>query len=336
MKKVEQKIKKILNKNYIKRIFGKRKDLYFPDCKNKKILDIKIKRISPLWAKKTCQARYEIIFPNSVKKFVRAASNVDGSKKKSFFILNFLYQNGFNRGKFRVPRPLGYEQESLALFYEEASGITLFSVLKREGRYPLKILKELSKFLLEIHSFKKVDYKIVWLNLKDYSRAFKKIKKIMPNLTGQLFSLNKIAFIKRLNKPSWFIQGDFHPDNIIVKGNKIFIIDFDKAGRGHFLFDLAFFCSSFEFPKSVWLLKFSLAEIKIFQETFLKSYSKIARLNLANLRKDLRKFSAKIFLDALYYLSDMAYESWNKISKKEKEILSLKIKDLLLKIREYI
>jgi len=332
-----KKIEKILEKNYIQKIFQKKADFYFPSLKNKRILNIEIERISPIWAKKTCLARYKIIFFDSTEEIIRATTKIDGSKRKVFEIMNYLYQNGFDRGKFQIPKPLDYLNETRALLYREAKGLPLSLVLE-EKNFSFKIFEDVAKFLFKLHSFdrKKIKRRAVVIGLTDYKKIFRKIKRLMPSISNYIISEKEIEFFNELKNEQGFIHGDFYPGNILINKNRMIAIDFDKAGRGPKLLDAAAFYASLEFPKSLWLLNFSQKERKLAQEIFLRKYCQLNDFNFSKTKEKLNKFLIKIFLDAIYFSGILLFDGWKEIDVRTKRDFSNKIKDLFLKVREYL
>jgi len=334
--KMAKKIEKILEKNYIQKIFKKKVDFYFPQLKSKKISDIEIERVSPVWAKKTCLARYKIIFFDSSKKIIRASAKTDGSKKRTFEIMKYLYENGFGKGKFRIRKPLDYIDEVGALFYEEANGLPLSLILER-GKFSFEIFKDIAELLFKIHSFDgKIKRKAFVLGLAQYKKIFTKIKDLMPDISNYVISEKEIEFINELKNDWGFIHGDFYPGNILVAKNKITVIDFDKAGKGLELLDAAAFYASLEFPKSLWPLNLSQKERKLAQDIFLRRYCQLNNLNLQKTKVKLNNFLIKIFLDAIYFSGILLFDGWKEIDEKVKRDFSNKIKDLFLKVREYL
>jgi len=334
--KMAKKIEKILDKDYIQKIFKKKVDFYFPRLKSKKISDIEIERVSPVWAKKTCLARYKIIFSNSSKKIIRASAKTDGSKKRTFKIMKYLYENGFDRGKFQIRKPLDYIDEVGALFYEEANGLPLSLILER-GKFSFEIFKDIAELLFKIHSLNgKIKRKAIIVDLTHYKKIFRKIRKLMPSISNYVISEKEIEFINELKNDWGFIHGDFYPGNILINKNRIIAIDFDKAGRGPKLLDAAAFYASLEFPKSLWPLNLSQKERKLAQDNFLRRYCQFNNLNLQKTKAKLNNFLIKIFLDAIYFSGILLFDGWKEIDEKVKRDFSNKIKDLFLKVREYL
>ena len=107
---MKKKIEKILNEDYVHKIFEEKKDSYFPSHKKRGISDIVIKRISPEWMEKSCLARYKITFSDSSQKIVRATAHIDDSKAHVYKIMRKLYFDGFDKRKFQIPQVNGLWQ----------------------------------------------------------------------------------------------------------------------------------------------------------------------------------------------------------------------------------
>lgn len=324
----------LLDKKFIQELFCRKKKLFFPSAKGE-ISDIKIEKLSPDWAKRTCLVRYKIFFSDNSSKIIRGTAKIDGSKKRSYKIMSYLYENGFSESRFKVPRPLDYIDEIGLFIYEEAPGEPLSSIIDR-NQYSLKFSQDIAEFLFKIHSIKNIKpkKKALIFNQEDYLRTYKRIRKIFPQF-AEFFPLQKIHFLQELEGESSFIHGDFYTGNLIINGNKIILIDFDKAGQGPILYDLASFCYCFEFPRSIWPLSLSKANINKYQHNFLKSYAKMAGWDLSILKLRLNKYMAKVFLNALNYYTGLAEEGWSVLTEKEKRVYFIQIRDLLKKVNQY-
>lgn len=324
---------KILEKEYIKKIFEKKKDFYFPDFKKQKIVDLLIKKESPDWAKNSCLAEYKILFSDGRFKFVRATAHINGSKKRSFEIMKYLYQKSLSGNFFQIPRPLDYLEKTKTLLYEKVEGVPL-SILLETKKQKLNELMfgKLAEFLFLLHSIKGIKYRVKTFGKEDYKLIFWQIKKILPEFSKLIPSLKKIAFLEKLKKPIAFLHGDFYPSNIIF-GEKISLIDFDKSGRGSPFLDLLAFIYWFELPK-IKPLKLSFGEIEKIKEIFLEKYCYLSKINFFKAKKELEKFKIKIFLDCLHYVTILAYHGWEKVDKQLKEEFRESVKKILEKIKE--
>ena len=331
---MSSKIFKALEKNFVKQLFEKKSSDYF--TQSSPIKNIEIERISPYWAERTCLARYKILFSDGSLKIIRGTAKVDGSKKWSYKIMKYLYENGFSGGKFQVPRPLDYIDKTGLFLYEEAIGKP-FSLIIQKNQYSPKFSKDIAKFLFKMHSLKNIKFKkkALIFALKDYLKTYRRIKRLFPQ-AAKLFPLKRIRLVQELKEDFSFIHGDFYTGNLITKGNKIILIDFDKTGQGPILYDLASFCACFEFPKSIWPLRLSQVKTNKYQDTFLKSYAEMTKWDLSWLKGVLNKYLAKVFLNSLNYYTGLAYEGWSVFTKKEKEVYHIQIRDLLEKINQYL
>lgn len=330
---MKKKIEKILNEDYVYKIFEEKKDSYFPSLKKREISDIVIKRISPEWMGKSCLARYKITFSDSSQKIVRATAHIDDSKARVYKIMRKLYSDGFDKRKFQIPKPLDYLKETKALLYEEVHGTPLALIIEK-SKPPLKTVENIAKFLARLHTLKKIKSPAAILNKKDYQGTFKRIKKILPSYEKYFVPLETILFIDKLERKDSFIHGDLYSGNIIISKDKTFFIDFDKAGKGPLFVDIAPLYFSLEFPKTIWSINLAPKEIKEIQKVFLKSYCLSRKLSFAETKKELEKFKPKVFLDALYFVSKFAYYGWPTIDNKAKNAFSIKLKELLMRINE--
>lgn len=329
---VKKDIFKILEKKYVEKLLQKKKNLYFPFLKNKKILNIQIEKKTPGWVKESCLARYKIFFSDSSTKTVWATAKIGESKKRTFEVLNHLYSQGFDQGFFQVPQPLDYLKQQNALFYRGAKGNSLQLLLEKK-KLPLRLFRKLAEFLFQIHSqgFKKVKAKN--LKLKDYKQCLSKLKELTPFYRSRCPSPKKINFLKELEKGNNFIHGDFYPSNIIIGQNQIFLIDFDKAGKGNFLLDLLSFYFWFELPR-IKSFQLSPREIQKRREVFLRHYCQLANLNFPEIKSELKRFKAKIFLNCLHYVVFRALRGWGKIDQKLKKEFILSLGTLLKKTNQ--
>lgn len=334
---IRKEISKILEKNYVKKIFEKKKFFYFPSLKNEKIVDFQIKKESPDWAENSCRVRYKIIFSNSSFKIIRATAHIDGSKKRSFKIMKHLYQKTLDIDFFQIPRPLDYLEEAKACLYEEIEGTSLSFLFEKKRLKSINLIAEkLAQYLFLLHSTKEMTLKAKMFSQNEYQKIFWQIKKILPEFLNLIPRPQKITFLKELKRPSVFSHGDFYPSNIILdKKNRLALIDFDKAGRSHFFVDPLSFNYWFDLPK-IQPLKLSFNEIEELKNKFLETYCRLSKLNFIKTKRELEKFKVKTFLDCLHHVTILAFHGWDKIDRKLKEEMRESIKTLLEKINSFL
>ena len=337
---VEEKIFQALDKTFIQKLFERKKKLFFPSIKEE-ISAIEIERTSPVWAKGTCLVRYKILFDNKNQKIVRGTARTHKSKKATFDLMKYLYRNSFSKGDLRIAKPLDFIPSYNLLLYGEAPGVTLIEVIEKEnGKKVETILKNTARWLVKLHnlSFDNRKFpKAIFNGFLGYKNIFQKIERYMPELKKDLPPLNKLKFVNQIWRDrKTLIHNDFYPGNSVSDGKNIFGIDFDRAGSGPFLMDLATFYGALEFPKEIWELKISKNQINDFQNIFLKEYCRLRRLDYLKIKKDLRKFLIKIFLDQIYYYTVFTIKGWKFMDKNTKSNFILKIKSLLLKTKQYL
>ncbi|MFH1657034.1 MAG: aminoglycoside phosphotransferase family protein [bacterium] len=330
-------ILKTLDKDYLLRFFKNKKDFYFPGSKN--IADLKIKRISPLWAKQNCLAKYVITFADKKTKTVRGTAGSGPTKKGTVKIADYLYHHGFNQGNLIISRPLDFIAAANLFFYEEAPGQTLLEKLRTvELSEAENYFSEIAAWLTKLHALPSKKFKKArFIGVKGYAKIFSQIEKLTPELKKELIPLEEVEFIDKVwEKDNVLIHNDFYLRNIIVNNKRIYGIDFDLAGIGPRLMDLASFYGSFEFPPEIWNLNFANQEKKELQEVFLKSYCQLNKINYGETKKELKKFLLKIFLDQVHYYASFSFKCWRFLSEQEKQLSVLKIKKILSQAKKYL
>ena len=327
-----------LDRAFIQKLFVKKKMLFFPSVRGE-ISDIKIERISPNWAKESCLVRYEILFDDNTKKIVRGTAKAKKSKKSIWQIMKYLYSRDFSTGKLQIAKPLGYIADINLLLYEEAPGSTLTEIIEKENETIAKrILKNTARWLVKLHSlgFKQKQFpKAVFIGFTGYKNIFQKIGKYMSELKNDLIPINKLNFVNKLwQYERALIHNDFYPGNFVSNKEIVFGLDFDRAGLGPFLMDVATFYGALEFPKEIWDLKLPKKQIRHFQDVFLQEYCKLRKLSYFQIKKDLKKFLVKILLDQIHYYVAFTIRGWDFMDQKTREIFIFKIKSLLLKTKQ--
>lgn len=330
---------KALNKKFIKKLFEEKKKLFFSSAKGE-ISEIKIEKLSPDWAKESCLARYEIFFGDETKKIIRGTARSKKSKKPAWQVMKYLYSHNFSNGPLQIARPFDYIASVNLLLYQELPGFSLTQVIEREKDIVVEQnLKGAANWLAKLHRLEVSQNfpKAVFIDFESYKGIFKTIEKYLPELKNNLIPIAKIKFINQIYKNRKnLIHNDFYPGNCIYNKKTFFAIDFDLAGLGPRLADVAAFSTALDFPKEVWNLKRPEQEIRRFQDIFLRQYCRQSRLDYSKIKKDLKKFIIKIFLDQIYYYAAFTIRGRNFMDKKTKENFILKIRALLLKTKQHL
>ena len=340
-----QNIVMILEESYIRKIFEKKKGYYFSCFKNKKISKIEIERVSPSWAKKSCLARYKFFLNGNIQKNIRGSVKIGLSKKNSYNVSKYIYNNGFNCGKFQVPKPLDFIKNTNLFLYEEAQGSAFYEILINEKKISQvsESIENIAEWLAKLHTLSFNKEKILigvapFYGIKGYTKIFRKIERYYPQLSKDLIHKKDLILLDKIWRafPFVLIHNDFYAGNIIINKENVYVIDFDKSGFGPFLMDIATFYGMMEFPKSILSPKFSQKELKKIQKIFLDAYCQNRNLNYLKVENDLKKFLAKIFLDRVFDYASFVFEGWEFLEKPIKEEYALKIKYFLKKTKEYV
>ncbi len=141
------------DKDFIRKLFEARKNLYFPEIKEN-ISEIEIKKFSPFWAKESCLARYKISFGEKIK-ILRGSAKINSSHKKVWKIMKYLYSAGFDEGDFLIAKPIDFVAESNLILYEEAPGAPLGEILSHPNLEEQKIiiyLEKTAQWLRKLHN----------------------------------------------------------------------------------------------------------------------------------------------------------------------------------------
>ena len=336
---MEYDIFKSLNESFIKSIFEKKASIYFPDISKQKIKKIKIERVSPDWAKESCLVKYKIFFDSGIVKIVRGSAKQNESRKPVYAVMQYLWSHKFNKGNYLVPKPIDFIKSANLLLYQEAKGRPFTSVIQEGSFQQVKSsLKKIANWIAKLHSLKPKNKNIrksVFLGQKAYAKMIKEIPILMPSLKQDLDRIPRLSFLGKIWQSKFtLIHDDFYPGNIIIDQNNISVIDFDRAGFGPALMDIATLYGAFEFPEETWKIPFKKEEAVKLQKIFFNTYCVQRGLDKNKTFKKLNLFLIKIFLDQIHYYFYFAKKGWKFMSKNAKVGFTKKIKSLIIKIEK--
>ena len=313
---------------FIKNLFTQKKRVLFDNVADKKIKSIQIERVSPSWAKDTCLVKYKVTFENHLIKTLRATSSKKESKEDVYKIMQYLYK------KLPIANAVYFDKNHNILFYKEIPGRTLTEIMeKKEKRILSQSLKKAALFLAKLHNLKpKSPFSNAFFpQSTGYTYIFKKIKTSLPELKKEIPSLKTLKFVDKIWKnQNALIHNDFYPGNIIVGKAELYVIDFDKAGRGPALMDLATIMASFNLPKEIWQIKLSQRDRDKLQDIFIKTYCKSQHIDFKKTKTQLKKFLAKIFLDQIRYYFLLDSKNLPKMTKQNRRKFGQKIRSLII------
>jgi len=198
---------------------------------------------------------------------IRAATSTIWDYDYNFNTLKLLYENGFGKGDVLVAKPLAYFSEFNLMCYENVEGDQLKSKLNEDITYLKDKVKLVACALKKIHQHKKISYHL-WDH--DWNFNTTQISRYDQKLADQVINIRtKILAELARNTDKCLCHGDFQPDNILAKGQFLYIIDWGSTTLAQKEMDLA----SFVIKLNIMLPEFGNAEyFEPLRECFLTSY----------------------------------------------------------------
>jgi aminoglycoside phosphotransferase len=167
---------------------------------------------------------------NGTERKVRISTSRAIDKEPDFQVLDFFYQNGFASGEILTAKPLAFIKKKNILVYEHVDGTVLMEKLNSDLDILKEWIKQASLALKKIHVLPRPDFQI-W----DYHKFFyfnagerNSLKKYYPETESSLDAIiKKISELIEKNKNPVVCHGDFQPANLLLSGEKMYILDLD-------------------------------------------------------------------------------------------------------------
>ncbi len=229
-------------------------------------------------------------------------------------IMEGILNNGFESGKYRVPKPLDKDEKNLSLIEEQIKGDTLFDKIinadEEQAHYYLRLAARwLSKFhnkKLEISP--KDEYLSIEKERLDYyiSRMINNKHSHLQRIKLILEEVWKHELELLTNHKEVLVQGhgDFHPKNIFLGKDKvtgeeyIAAIDFNSSYQLPKAFDTATFIAQY---KNMFFENSDVNK-KAPVDIFLSEYVERAEDLSGNFYDQVELYKARSYLSVLYYL----------------------------------
>ncbi len=271
---------------FIKDCFNQNLGKYYPDFVEVKQLDLHAykKHVGKTSAVFVVGYKVEYLAKdNSIKKIkLVATGHSDGSRKLAFAKLNYLYQHGFNDGKYLVTKPLFYLEENLAFVYEASIGHRLFSFFKADEYLNLANAMNLAAAWVKKLHHLELDETFAWPKFS-VNHIGPSVQKFFTDIISHNEVLGKrvekmLADIKnheekfQQNLKPCLVYGDYHPENVILtslEAKQIKMIDFTDVALGDPMVDLGSFLQQLDFMGHRF---FSRAKVNYEKEYFITSY----------------------------------------------------------------
>jgi len=182
---------------------------------------------------------YNLIIDNK-ECLIRVSTSTFLLKEHDYNVMLYLYKNGFNKAPFLVPQPFAYLRKERILFYENIIGQKFADVLKQESAELEQHIKNCAFLAQKIHSLKPPSFELFNPQSLFENFQFQEISKKFPKIKNLNLVVKKIQSSLPRNKKN-FCHGDFNPNNLIIKKDKIYLIDFGNTSIFYKEIDLASF-----------------------------------------------------------------------------------------------
>ncbi len=249
------------------------------------------------------------------KLIVKTFDDVEAWKsgERSHLIIEELIQQGFDKGLYRIPKPLDKDKNNLLLIEERIGGKNLFETLvEAKPSAASKYLQMTAKWLSKLHNMKlKIPPSDEYLKIEP-ERIEYYLKSLVETNNKHLPRVREIkdlVLAKEIElitkRPEVLVQGhgDYHPKNIFINTEAhdayVAVIDFDSSYQLPRAFDVGTFLAQY---LNMFFNNYEIqqkAPSAIFLETYLATATDLEHdfLNNVNLYK------ARACLSILYYLA---------------------------------
>lgn len=322
--KTKKRIAKLIEKDFVWGVLSERLPRYYKDFK--KLTSLKLtpfKRHLGITSA-VFVVEYKIKYikkDNSVKDLdIFVSAHSDGSRKSSYQKTKALYKHGFDKGKYRVTKPLFFLPEQKAFFYVSSPGRSFFSMFLEDTSADLTNSMELmTAWIKKLHESNIEDVNFKWpifdimamvpppkKFIKDFYSQNDKLGKKIDKLVKDLHNLDN-KYRKKIKLG--LIYGDFHPENVIMKNleaKEIEMIDFTDIAIGDPMMDIGTFIQQFDFMGHNFLPRHAIDEYK---KSFVEAYFNrelkdidIEYINRINLYQSWTAMRTSTFL---FYMKDI-------------------------------
>lgn len=283
---IKQNMDKLLDLDFMTKLFNDRLVEFYPNFKEIKNIDFHTYKKHTGKTSMIVVVEYVLTYfgldGQTAKISLFASAHSDGSRVKAFYGQNYLYQHGFDHGVFLVGRPLFYLPEQYAFFYKAVLGRTLRKLIKEDANLDFaKVLDLSASWIKKLHSSTlENDHQFRQFNVREMSpkpqRFLDDLTKTIPEQGSKLQAIyERLCDLQEKNKEfyqSKLIHGDYHPENIIFKSteaDKIKVIDFTDLAIGDPMVDVGSFIQQFDFMCFSFLERKKINQYKIL---FLEKY----------------------------------------------------------------
>lgn len=168
------------------------------------------------------------------------------SLARTFAVHRALHGRTGSEGPLALTRPIAYDDDRNLLLEEEVTGTPLAQHMDREDAK--KVVKRLAKRLVDIHRQdydpgRRLEIRGAMAEIEAVGRHLEGV----PGISCEWVHLAVARFRQHgetcatAPAPEALVHGDFHHCQVIVKGRRAWIVDFDRVTRGDPLIDVGSF-----------------------------------------------------------------------------------------------
>ncbi len=238
----------------------------------------------------------------------------DSSTRRSR-VMDEIRRHGFEKGRFRIPKPLASDQESLTTIEEAIKGKTLFDkLLEAERGEARDCLEMAAEWLARLHNcrlqiappeeFFSDERRRLELYISAFYRTVHRHSRKAQEIMDRIIEVEMSLYGSH---PEKLIQGhgDFHPKNIFIGQDSddpstrfVAAIDFGSSYTVPPAFDVGTFLAQFrnQFYGRQEVLK------KVTEDVFLQKYLNVAKHLDKDFLRQVEVFRARTSLSISYYL----------------------------------
>jgi 3',5'-nucleoside bisphosphate phosphatase len=250
------------------------------------------------------------------KIITKTFTNIDAWKEgeRTFYLTDEISNHGFNKGKYRIPRPLDKDAINLSVMEEHVAGETLHDkIIKADTEQAKEYLRMAAKWLAEFHNFTfKITPADEYLSIEKERLEYYLSKMYESNHTHtarvqQILDevwKNEVELIESKQEPLVQGHGDYHLKNIIVGKDEgsneeyIAVIDFNSSYQLPKAFDVGTFIAQyknmfFDHPEVYYK-----APIELFYQEYIDKSNEIG----SDFELQVQLYKARTYLSVIYYL----------------------------------
>lgn len=233
--------------------------------------------------------------------------------ERSFQILSELIKHGFDKGTYRIPKPLDKDDSGFSLIEERIEGDTLFDeIIGSDPSEGSEYIRMSARWLAKLHNLKlRITPSEEFLRIEPERTEYYTKSLVTTNnkYLDRVREIKEIVFAREkelvTTRPELLVQGhgDFHLKNIYISNKEpvVFVaaIDFDSSYQLPPAFDVGTFLVQYE---NMFFNEHDI-QVRIPSNIFLETYLEAVDGTDDDFMDQVSLFKARCSLSILYYLA---------------------------------